>query len=233
MSEKVFLSLIVMAALVSFSPLCFAQTGPVGQQRIPQPIIVNGQQVQGVLVIENGAVQSYTCQSPQPYVTTNQTESGWACLEQATGMWLLHAQPPQQATYVYQQPPVYVVTPPVPIYRYYPFSYTYYCPYSYYPYRYPYRYYPYRRTVGARFGVSFAYHSYRSPVVIRRPTVVRGPSVIRRPTVSRRPTVTRRPTIVRGPTVVRRSAAPAVRSGSAHSFGHTRVGGGFGRVGRR
>src|SRR6266571_4774788 len=113
-----------------FASSLFAQT-PADQQRIVEPIIVNGQEVQGVLVLQNGAVQSYTCSSPQPYTTANQSESGWACFDQATGMWLLHAQPPLQATappqptIVYSQPtPAYV---PAPVYDY---------GYGYYPYPY-------------------------------------------------------------------------------------------------
>src|SRR2546422_969732 len=113
-----------------------AQTDPTGQQRIMQPIIINGQQAQGVMVVQNGTVQGYTCPSPQHYVTADQSSSGWACFEQTTGMWLLHAQPPLQATYAYQQPPVYVPAPTSPVYGY--------DAYGYYPYGfYPYAYYPY------------------------------------------------------------------------------------------
>src|SRR6516165_3209271 len=78
---------------------------------------VNGQQVQGVMVVQNGTVQTYTCLSPQQYVTVDQSSSGWACFEETTGVWLLHSQPPQTA-YSYQQPQVYGTTPAVPVYSY-------------------------------------------------------------------------------------------------------------------
>src|SRR5262249_12785182 len=119
--------------LLVCSQFGFGQLPPNGQQRIPQRIIVNGQQAEGVMVVQNGTIQSYTCPSPQQYVTADQSSSGWACYEQATGGWLLHAQPPSQTVppataYTYQQPPVYVPAPAVQIYSYPPPAY-----YSYYP----------------------------------------------------------------------------------------------------
>jgi hypothetical protein len=86
---------LIMGLLVSSYPV-FGQIATSGQQRIPQPIIINGQQAQGVMVVQNGTVQSYTCPSPQQYVTADQSSSGWACYEETTGVWLLHAQPPSQ-----------------------------------------------------------------------------------------------------------------------------------------
>src|SRR5262245_46553028 len=121
MSTKFVFSMII-AALVIFFPSAFAQsnTATAAEDRIIQAITVNGQPVQGVFVVQNGTVQSYSCQSPVPYVTSDQSESGWACFEQATGMWLLHAQPPAQAaaaasqqspTVIYREPnTVYVPT---------------------------------------------------------------------------------------------------------------------------
>jgi hypothetical protein len=105
------LGLSLIVALLVCSHSAFGQTGqtpPSGQQRIPQPIIVNGQQAQGVMVVQNGTVQSYTCPSPQQYVTADQSSSGWACYEEATGVWLLHAQPPQQTTYTSAAPGVLI-----------------------------------------------------------------------------------------------------------------------------
>jgi hypothetical protein len=132
----------------------FGQTAaPTEEQRFLQPIIINGQQTQGVMVVENGSVQTHACTSPQHYVTVDQSSSGWACFEPTTGMWLLHAQPPPQTTYVYQQPPVYVPAPPIPIYDYSTYGY------------YPYGYYPY--IVGPRFGIGFGF-GYRSPIIIGR-----------------------------------------------------------------
>jgi len=98
------------------------------QEQIFQPIIINGQQQQGEMVILNGTVQTYTCTSPRRYVTLDQSSSGWAC-EQTTGMWLLHALPPQQ------NPSGYI-------------------PYGYYPY---YSYYPY--IIGPRVGIGFGLRS--------------------------------------------------------------------------
>src|SRR5262245_48308264 len=95
--RREFILLIVIAALVFFSPALLAQSGTSGQHRIIQPITINGQSTQGALIIENGVVQSYTCQSPQQYVTADQSESGWACFDSSSGLWLLHAQPPSSA----------------------------------------------------------------------------------------------------------------------------------------
>ena len=168
---------LIMVLLVC-SSLAFGQTPPSGQQRIPQPIIINGQQAQGVMIVQNGTVQSYTCPSPQQYVTADQSSSGWACYEETTGVWLLHAQPPHGTTYSYQQPPVYsyqqppayVPEPGVPIYSY---------PYGYYPYdSYPYySYYPF--FIGPRFGFGFGFG--RSPFFVTRPVVINRPVVISRP----------------------------------------------------
>src|SRR5438445_659084 len=84
-----------------------------GQNRIPQQIVINGQMVNGAIVIApGGQVQSFTCSSPQHYVTADGASQGWACYEEATGVWLLSALPPAQAqpapapVPVPQQPPV-------------------------------------------------------------------------------------------------------------------------------
>src|SRR5262249_14776304 len=153
----------IMGLLVC-SHSVFGQIPPSGQQRIPQSIIINGQQVQGVMVVQNGTVQTYTCSSPQQYVTADQSSSGWACFEETTGVWLLHAQPPQGTTYSYQhppvysyqQPPAYVPAPTVPAYSY---PYDYYSSYGYYPY---YSYFPYYSDpffIGPGFGFGFGFRS--------------------------------------------------------------------------
>jgi hypothetical protein len=186
------LGLSLIMGLLVCSHFAFGQIPTSGQQHIPQSIVINGQQVQGVMVVQNGTVQSYTCPSPQQYVTPDQSSSGWACFEETTGVWLLHAQPPQQTTttqqaptIVYSQPtPVYVPAPTVPIYSY---------PYNYFSYGYPYYsyfpYYSYPFFVGPRFGFGFG-AGFRTPffvnsvnrsVVINRPVVISRPIGINRP----------------------------------------------------
>jgi hypothetical protein len=112
MFKRLLLSLLLVGAALCSASLAFAQIGPPASQRITQQLIINSQQVPGVMVTENGAVQSYTCPSPQPYVTVDQSSSGWACFDQATGAWLMNAQPPpqQQSATVYSEPPVTVYT---------------------------------------------------------------------------------------------------------------------------
>ncbi len=157
MSRNIGLSLVTFVLAFSYS--VFAQV----PERIVQPIIVNGQQVQGVIVVENGLIQSQTCPLPQQYVTPDQSSSGWACFEPSTGTWLLHAQPPVQVapqggpTIIYSQPAPVYVAPPVYSYGYYPFGYPY--------YSYPYFFGP---SFGFRFGFG-----YRSPIIINRPFVGR------------------------------------------------------------
>ena len=82
------------------------------QNRIPQQIVINGQVVNGAIVLApGGQVQSFTCSSPQHYVTADGASQGWACYEEATGVWLLSALPPAPAQAapaplpVPQQPP--------------------------------------------------------------------------------------------------------------------------------
>ena len=83
------------------------QSVPVVQNRIPQLIIINGQQVNGAYVPSpNGGMQSYTCPGPQEYTTPDGASRGWACFDSATGVWLLNALPPAQAVQ-----PVYVPAP--------------------------------------------------------------------------------------------------------------------------
>ena len=175
---------LIMVVLVS-SHSAFGQTSPRGQQRIPQPVIINGQQAQGVMVVQNGTVQTFTCASPQQYVTADESSSGWACYEETTGVWLLHAQPPQQSTYTYQQPPAYsyqqppayVPVPGVPVYSN-PYGYY---PYDFYPY---YSYYPF--FIGPRFGFGFG-AGFRTPFFVNRPVVINRSVVIRRPVGIGRP----------------------------------------------
>ena len=91
-------SLAIVLVLALSAPV-FAQTQPV-QSRIPQQVIINGQRVNGAHVVASGGgMQSFTCSNPQQYATPEGASQGWACFDQATGVWLLNALPPStQAT---------------------------------------------------------------------------------------------------------------------------------------
>jgi hypothetical protein len=148
--RKTFFLSVIIAALLMYFPSVFAQSSIAGQQRIMESIMVNGQPAQGVLVVENGTLKSYSCDSPQPYVTTNQSESGWACFDESTGMWLLNAQPPSQATtaVIYNEPnTIYVPT----------YSYGDGYPYPYYSYGLPYLWGP---ALGLGFGFNFGHFGH-------------------------------------------------------------------------
>ena len=159
MLKKLGFLLIAGVLVPSFSVLAQAV-----QERISQAIIVNGQQAQGVLVVENGTIQNQTCPSPQPYVAADQSSSGWACYEISSGVWLLHAQPPAQVSVPQQAPAVIYSSPntvyvPAPAYGY-----------SYYPYGYPYYGYPY--VFGPTFAFGFGF-GYRAPIFVGRSFVGR------------------------------------------------------------
>jgi hypothetical protein len=130
MVKKFVLSMLVVGALVCFAGAPLAQTAQV-DERIAQVIIVNGQQVQGVTVVRDGMAQSYKCPSPQQYVLPDQSSSGWACFDQASGTWLMNASPLQTGS-VYAQPPAYYNG--TNVYQYY--GYPYGSLYGYYPYPY-------------------------------------------------------------------------------------------------
>src|SRR5215471_21605664 len=103
------LALILTIAAVStgFSQVPAAQPAPQVQNRIPQQIIINGLTVNGAYVpAANGGMQSYTCPSPQEYVTPDGASRGWACFDSATNVWLLNALPPAQAAQTAPPPPV-------------------------------------------------------------------------------------------------------------------------------
>ena|SRR2546427_4262730 len=112
------IALAVTIGVLACSHSVFAQA----QERITQPIIVNGQQAQGVLVVQDGMIQSQTCPAPQQYIAADQSSSGWACFEPSTGMWLLHAKPPLGAAGIYRQPATIYVPAPAYAYGYYPFA---------------------------------------------------------------------------------------------------------------
>jgi uncharacterized membrane protein YgcG len=124
MRKKLILAVII-AALLILIPSGLARAD--GAQRIVQSITIDGRPAQGVSVVQDGVIQTFNCGAPQPYVTADNSDSGWACYEEATGMWLLHAQPTSigynapSTSYV----PSYSYVYPYPIY-----------PYSYYGYPY-------------------------------------------------------------------------------------------------
>ena len=168
MKFRALLSLVVITAFAASAGSAFAQA-PAGGQYINQPIVVNGQQVQGVMMVANGAIQTQSCPAPQRYVTPNQSSTGWACFDQTSQTWILPAMPAAQTAYpsapapTYQsQSPVYVDSaPPAYNYSYYPYAYSY-LPAPYYAY--PYGYYPYYRYPAFSIGFGFGYgYGYRGP----------------------------------------------------------------------
>jgi hypothetical protein len=117
------------------------------QHQIPQAIIVNGQQAEGVTVTQNGSALTFYCPNPQPYTAVDQSSSGWACFDANTGSWSLNAMPPACASVppacanVYTKPP-------------HPHA----APYDQYNYAYPdYTYYP-EDFFGGRTGHGHAGH---------------------------------------------------------------------------
>ncbi|HEY2384280.1 MAG TPA: hypothetical protein VGK48_24155 [Terriglobia bacterium] len=124
MNRNLFLCLLLTGSLICLVGVNVATAAP--QQRIPQSIVVNGQQTMGVTLLQNGIPESPNCAAPQPYTAVDQSSSGWACYDQTGGVWLLHAQPPQAQAY----------PEPAPEYEYgYP-DVTPYYPDDYYPYGY-------------------------------------------------------------------------------------------------
>ena len=118
---------LAIALVLGISVPVFAQVQPVAQNRIPQQVIINGQRVTGAYVAAaNGGMQTFTCSTPQQYVTPESASQGWACFDQATGVWLLNALPPsaqtvqeapapvQPPTVIYQQPPAVIYQQPLP-----------------------------------------------------------------------------------------------------------------------
>ncbi|HEY2380784.1 MAG TPA: hypothetical protein VGK48_06325 [Terriglobia bacterium] len=95
------------------------------QNRIPQQVVINGITVNAASVTTStGQIQSYTCSSPQQYMTAGGRSQGWACYDETTGVWLLNAVPPVQAVpapaAVQQQP----VQQPAPVYQQPPYPQT-------------------------------------------------------------------------------------------------------------
>ena len=122
--------LVWAAAVAGLVPLIsvqgFAHQAEAVQNQIPQQVIINGQQVNGVYVAAaTGGMQTYTCSNPQQYKTPDGASQGWACFDATTSVWLLNALPPspqsvQQApapVYQQQPPPVVYQPPPTVIYQ--------------------------------------------------------------------------------------------------------------------
>jgi hypothetical protein len=115
--KKIGLAVVVGVALITLGVSNGFSQVPVAQDRIVQPVIINGQQLNAAYVTApGGGVQSFSCSAPQQYMTPDGAGQGWACYDATTGYWLLNAVPPAQVQV--QTPPavVYQQAPPV-IYR--------------------------------------------------------------------------------------------------------------------
>jgi len=115
------LSVITVVALVTVAIPGYATQVQTAQNRVPQQVVINGQTVNAVSVVaEGGGLQTYRCLNPQQYSSLDGASQGWACYDQATGVWLLNALPPAQAQVPppvqppVQQPPVQRAPLPVP-----------------------------------------------------------------------------------------------------------------------
>jgi len=135
MFRKLLLCVVLLAALIELSGFAAAIGAP-RQERDEQSLLIKGRGVDGVLIMQDGVAQSVTCPSPQPYVTADGTSTGWACLDPATGMWVMNAKTLSATDYAQQ--PVYQESSKVYSYYSSPYSYPYPMPYPYpsYPYYY-------------------------------------------------------------------------------------------------
>ncbi|HLH32832.1 MAG TPA: hypothetical protein VKY31_16640 [Terriglobia bacterium] len=101
MKRNFLLWLLLIGALIGFCEVNTAQAAP--QERVLQPVIINGARTEGVTLLLNGAVQNPSCASPQPYTAIDRSYSGWACFDGHTGTWLLNALPPESYSYEYPE----------------------------------------------------------------------------------------------------------------------------------
>jgi hypothetical protein len=119
--------------------------GSPAPHQTPQPIIVNGQQAEGVTVTQNGSAVTFYCPNPQPYTAVDQSSSGWACFDANSGRWSLNAMPPACANVpptCANVPPACTNQPPACVAVYKPRRH-HAAPYDHYVYAYPdYTYYP-------------------------------------------------------------------------------------------
>src|SRR5689334_19902666 len=87
---------IMLTALLLFAPApAFAQSAQPAEHQLTQPVIIDGQQTQGVTLMSDGKVQKPSCASPQSYVTVDDSSRGWACFDEVSGTWLLRAHGPE------------------------------------------------------------------------------------------------------------------------------------------
>jgi hypothetical protein len=101
------LSKLAISALFTAAIPGYATQVQTAQNRVPQQVAINGQTVNAVSVVaEGGGLQTYRCVNPQQYSTLDGASQGWACYDQATGVWLLNALPPTQAQVPQPQPQV-------------------------------------------------------------------------------------------------------------------------------
>src|SRR5215470_13745103 len=101
------LSMFTVVALVTAAIPGYSAQVQTAQNRVPQQVVINGQTVNAVSVVaEGGGLQTYRCVNPQQYSSLDGASQGWACYDQATGVWLLNALPPAQAQVPAPQPQV-------------------------------------------------------------------------------------------------------------------------------
>jgi hypothetical protein len=131
------------------------------RHEIPQTIIVNGQQAEGVTVTQNDLALTFYCPNPQPYSAVDQSSSGWACFDANTGRWSLNAMPPACASVppaCASVPPACASVPPACANVYTKPPHHHAAPYDQYIYAYPdYTYYP-EDFFGGRTGHGHAGH---------------------------------------------------------------------------
>jgi hypothetical protein len=112
MKKRAFLGITAVALLAMSASDGFSRT-QTGQNRVPQEVVINGQRVTAATVTTaQGQIQSFTCSSPQHYVTPDGSQQGWACYEQTTGVWLMNAVPPVQPA---QSVPAPTASAPAPV----------------------------------------------------------------------------------------------------------------------
>jgi len=108
-------SMFAISALLTAAIPSYATQVQTAQNRVPQQVVINGQTVNAVSVVaEGGGLQTYRCLNPQQYSSLDGASQGWACYDQATGVWLLNALPPAQAQVPPPPPPVQRAPLPVP-----------------------------------------------------------------------------------------------------------------------